>query len=463
MKGHFSLRRRVTLIAFLLLLCTSIILIFFMNSSIERATGSAYDRLLLASARTIANAVQTDDGQVVVELPTAAFSMFSGEDRIFYIIRDANGNYVTGYPNIDPKLPLAQSSDETYSDIIYNHEPIRLVTVGRLIAHNDASGWVTIRVGQTRQEQMALKGNILRNEILAITALTILSVLIVWLGVGLIFRPLRKLERELRQRDPSDLAPLASPAPSEINELVAALNIFMDELDVTTTRMRDLVADAAHQIRTPLASLRSQIEVAVHEKNDEKLRERLLKIQRNAVHTSQLVSQLLMDATIAHRLQQGDESEVDLDRLIDDVINRLDMDAHERLKVNMAPQTRDVTLWGDRLALREMLRNIIENALLYSSDKVKVEIGRDDKWLNIRIIDKGPGIVESERDIVLQRFKRGSNAQDSIGSGLGLPIALQVIKAHHGSLQLQSNEDGIGLCVEIKLPISGIVGVADNK
>lgn len=453
MKRHFSLRRRVSLIAFLLLLTTGIALLIFMQKSVERATESAYDRLLLASARTIANAVQTEDGRVVVEVPSAAFSMFSGDDRTFYVVRHADGSYVTGYQDLDAGLPLAEAANGRFDTISYHDEPIRIVTVGRLVAFNDATGWVTIRVAQTRLEQYILQKSIMHNEIIAIAALMVIALIVIWLGIGLTFSPLKKLENELHRRDPSDLSPLESPAPNEINALVIALNLFMARLLAASGRMRDLVADAAHQIRTPLASLRSQVEVAVHETDDRKRQERLLKIERSAIQASQLVSQLLMDATIAHRLEQKQESDVDIDILVDDVINRLNPDETQRVRVRMDAQTRNLRIKGDRIALREMLRNLIDNALRYSDLDVVMATMREGQWLCINIIDHGPGIDETERDLVLKRFQRGRNAGQSVGSGLGLPIAKQVAEAHGGVLDLSDAADGKGLRVEVRLPI----------
>ena len=453
MTSHFSLRRRISIIALSLLLITGGIILYFMQNSIEHATESAYDRLLLASARTIANAVQTEKGKVAVEIPGAAFSMFPGDDRIFYVIRDSDGGYVTGYKQFDNGMALAHQTGGTFQNAFFNNEPVRIVTVGRLIATEDKTGWVTIRIGQTRREQQSLKSNILYHETIAVAALMFIALCMIWFAIGLTFSPLKKLENELRDRCFSDLSPLESPSPNEVNALVIALNVFMERLKLASERMRTLVADAAHQIRTPLASLLSQIEVAIHERNEVKRHEQLLKVERSAIQASRLVNQLLMDATITHRLEQKSDDQVNIEKLLDDVVNRIQSSEQERIHIKADASVKSAIINGDRIALREMLHNLVDNALRYTNGAVIIAPTTTADQLSIRIIDSGPGIKKSEREIVFQRFQRGSTAGTSIGSGLGLAIALQVVKAHHGTIKLEDIDHDRGFCVEITFPL----------
>ena len=453
MTSHFSLRRRISIIALSLLLITGGIILYFMQNSIEHATESAYDRLLLASARTIANAVQTEKGKVAVEIPGAAFSMFPGDDRIFYVIRDSDGGYVTGYKQFDNGMALAHQTGGTFQNAFFNNEPVRIVTVGRLIATEDKTGWVTIRIGQTRREQQSLKSNILYHETIAVAALMFIALCMIWFAIGLTFSPLKKLENELRDRCFSDLSPLESPSPNEVNALVIALNVFMERLKLASERMRTLVADAAHQIRTPLASLLSQIEVAIHERNELKRHEQLLKVERSAIQASRLVNQLLMDATITHRLEQKSDDQVNIEKLLDDVVNRIQSSEQERIHIKADASVKSAIINGDRIALREMLHNLVDNALRYTNGAVIIAPTITADQLSIRIIDSGPGIKKSEREIVFQRFQRGSTAGTSIGSGLGLAIALQVVKAHHGTIKLEDIDHDRGFCVEITFPL----------
>ena len=435
------------------MLLTGGIILYFTQNSIEHATESAYDRLLLASARTIANAVQTEKSKVAVEIPGAAFSMFPGDDRIFYVIRDADGHYVTGYENFDTGMELAKKTGGTFQTTFFNNEPVRLVTVGRLIAAGNKTGWVTIRVGQTRREQQSLKNSILYHETIAVVALMFVALCTIWLAIGLTFFPLKKLENELQSRSFSDLSPLESPSPNEVNTLVIALNVFMERLKLASERMRTLVADAAHQIRTPLASLLSQIEVAIHERNESKHHEQLLKVERSAIQASRLVNQLLMDATIAHRLEQKSDSPINIENLLDDVINRIQSLEQERIHIKADTSIKSTVMIGDRIALREMLHNLVDNALRYTDGDVTLAPTVNDNRLSIRIIDSGPGIKKSEREIVFQRFQRGSTAGKSIGSGLGLAIALQVVKAHGGTIKFEDVDHPTGFCVEIEFPL----------
>ncbi|MFD2239146.1 sensor histidine kinase [Aureimonas populi] len=453
-RDAFSLRRRILIFATALLLLAALVLVAFIRDYADRAADRAFDRLLGASALTIAGAVQAEGSTVTVELPLASFAMFSGQDRIFYSVQGPDGAFVTGYPDLSTELAPAETGDPAFADIAYRGETVRVASAGRLVSTASGTGWVTIRVAETRAEREALAAETLGNAIVPVVALTLLSLGLVWFGVGRVFAPLLVLERHLRSRSPENLSPVDVPVPLEVSHLVGALNDFMGRLRTARERLEALVAEAAHEVRTPLASLRAQAEVARGERDAQALRRQVARIHAGAVHASQLVSQLLMDATISHRLEARAAAPTPLTAVVEEVRGRLDPDLADRLVIHIDAPAADAHLAGDRVVLREMLRNLVDNALTYSDGMVEIALAaRPDDVVAIEISDRGPGIADAEKPLVLGRFKRGAAGEGKAGSGLGLSIVARVVKALDGRLSLQDRPGG-GLTVRLELPVA---------
>ena len=448
----FSIRRRIFALALALLLAALVILFIFIRDYAERASDRAFDRLLAASALTIAGAVQVENEAVVVEIPFAAFAMFSGQDRVFYAVEGPDARTVTGYEDLAAQMGETVSAEPSFTDVVYRGETVRVASVGRLISTASDTGWVTIHVAETQNQRDALSNEILSNAVLPVIALTLLAVALVWFGISRMFAPLTELEHELRARAPDDLSPITVPVPQEVDHLVSALNGFMARLRSAMERVTGLVAEAAHEVRTPLASLRAQAEVAMDEQDPDELRRRIGRIHTGAVQASQLVSQLLMEATISHRMENAEIETTTLGAVIDEVCQRLDPDQAGRLDIDLPRAVAHAPVRGDRLALREMMRNVVDNALVYSEGRVDISGRLEGAGLVIEVSDRGPGIDATEKANVLERFKRGKASAGKVGSGLGLSIVSRVVATHGGRLNLQDREGG-GLTVEIVLPV----------
>jgi len=437
----------------LLLGCTSIGVALFLHHDAHRAADRAFDRLLAASALTIAGSVRIDDSGIVVEPPHAALAMLSGMDRVFYTARGPDGTAITGYDDLAWSLAPARSSSPVFDDIDYRDEPVRVATVGRLVAGGPHAGWVTIRVAETLDARNALTAEIWQRGIAPLLVIVPLALALLWFGLRRAFAPLAAMEQELSRRDPDDLRPLDMPAPREVTRLAEALNGVMPRLESAMRNINTLVADAAHQVRTPLASLRAQAEVAMEETDPQRLHERVTRIHQNATLASQLVSQLLMDATITHRLGMRGTASVGIAEIVNDTRNHIGPLEATRLRIFIAPEVRRARVTGDRVALREMLRNLVDNALRYA-EQGPIEI-RVTPVAALRVAitvnDHGPGIPDNEIERVQERFQRGSSGAGQPGSGLGLAIVRTVANAHGGTLWLQNRPSG-GLAAKVVLP-----------
>lgn len=450
----FSIGRRLLAAATAALAVATVALVAISAVYSRQAADAAFDRLLAASALSIAGAVQAEEGKVAVEVPFAALAMlgFAAEDRIFYEVLDPEGRPVTGYADLGEGLPAARSADPVFQNLAFRGDEIRVVTVGRLVSLGDRAGWVTVRVGETRDARALLASELIQRAVWPLLALAGFALLLVHFGVKRALRPLRAIERELRGRAPNDLAPLAAPVPHEVEELVTALNDFMARLASVFGRLSSLLADAAHQVRTPLASLRAQSEIALEETDPARLRDRLARIHANAVQASQLVGQVLMDATLIHRLESRDVAPAPVAGIVEDALKSLDPDAAGRIRTSLDPAAAGAVISGDRIALREMLKNLVENALLHAPEGlIEVAVSQPGPGrVAIAVLDRGPGIPDDEKALVLQRFRRGKLAREGTGSGLGLSIVDQVARGHGGALLLQDRPGG-GLHASVTL------------
>ena len=451
----FSIRQRVFTLGAVLLACALIGLVFFLRGYAQRAAEQAFDRLLAASALTIAGSVQIEDNEVTVEPPVSSLAMLSGGERVFYEARTSNGRLITGYGDLAPGLPLAQSATPVFTYLRYHDEPIRVATVGRLVSASQHAGWVTLRVAETLGSREALANEILQRSVLPLVAVSLVALGLLWFGVQRAFAPLAVVERELRRRAPDDLEPLSKPVPREVRRLIEALNGFMQRLSGAMDSLNTLVADAAHQVRTPLASLRAQAEVALDETDPQRLHARLERIHLNATHASQLINQLLMDATITHRMGKGARAMVGVAETVNETRRRIGPLDAQRLRIAIAPDVRRARIAGDRVALREMLRNLVDNALRYAPDgPVEIQATPVAGYrVALTVSDRGPGVADDEKESVQQRFSRGRAGESLPGSGLGLAIVRSVAVAHGGSLWLLDRPGG-GLTARVVLPLA---------
>ncbi|MFP5515253.1 MAG: extracellular solute-binding protein [Alphaproteobacteria bacterium] len=466
-EGTYSLRRRlfIRLLGVLAVLTGGLFL--FVDAYARRAADAAFDRLLAASALSIADTVRVQDGRFLVDLPYSSLSILAqggaqggdqggGRDRLFYRIVAPDGSPVTGYDDLPVTAKSGASVRPQFTDATYRDARVRVATLDRFVAQPGLAGWVTIAVAQTREERQALARDILANAFLPIVFAMLAVAGLVWFGIRQALAPLGSLERVLRDRHARDLSPIAMPPPQEVSQLVHAINQLMERLKANLDTMQTFLADAAHQIRTPLASLRLQAELAADEDDPAALRRIAQRVHRNAVEASQLTSQLLNHAMVMHRSEALNPEDVDVGALLEQVIQRARPVAGETpIRLEVDPAAEPGLVPGDAISLREALTNLVDNAVKYAGavGAIDVSLARrsGDHGLRIEVADRGPGIPDAEKAKVLTRFGRGSSAAGVAGSGLGLAIVHSVAEAHDATLSLLDRPGG-GLVARIDFP-----------
>ncbi|PWC35579.1 extracellular solute-binding protein [Azospirillum sp. TSO22-1] len=448
-----SLRRRLLVRLFVLLLVVAVVAFVFVRAYAKRAADSAYDQLLSAAALAIADTVRAENGAVTVDLPYSSLSILgmARRDRVFYKVLGPDGELITGYADLAGQP--ARAVAPVFADAEYRGAAVRVAVLGRFVAQARRTGWSTVVVAQTREERDTLAADIFANAFAPIVLAVLAGAALLWIGVRQALAPLGFLEKLIRARRPNDFSPIQAAAPAEVSQLLGAINHLMARLKGNLDTTRVFLADAAHQIRTPLAALRAQAELAVEETDDATRRRMVERIHRNAVEASQLTSQLLSHAMVVHRGEAMQSQDVDLAALAAQVAHRAEAVA-EDTPITIERPTETVQVSGDPVSLREALANLVDNAVKYGGQspvEVRLHPASSGRGPVLEVADHGPGIADAEKEAVLRRFGRGSTAAGTTGSGLGLAIVAAVADAHGAVFRLLDRPGG-GLIARLEFP-----------
>lgn len=416
----------------------------------------AYDRALFESTSSLAEQVRIVEDKAIVELPRAAMEILLADvhDKVYFKVTGRKGNLVSGDATLPiptkayvPNIPL-------FHDGIMHGDSVRIASLYIVLKEASDSRPILVQVAETLQKRHILANEILAGMVVPQLALILLAALIVWLGVGRGLSPLRQLREKIASRSHRDLRPVEElNAPQEVQPIVHAINELMGRLRTAIDAQQRFIADAAHQLRTPLAGLKAQIALALKETDAEQLQRAFKQLNASSERTIRLVNQMLALA----RVEPG------TDRLIES--QRLDLDAlareaarewaplaiRKQIDLGYEEAGQAVILQGDGLSLRMLLDNLIDNAIRYSPPGSRVTVrvtGGDAKTLTVE--DNGPGIPAALREQVFERFFRGS--QDEEGSGLGLAIVREIIHLYQATITLDNPADGHGTLVRVAFP-----------
>jgi two-component system sensor histidine kinase TctE len=409
--------------------------------SAREAADEAYDRLLLGAAYQIADAITVRNGQAEIELPVSAFELLSlsDRDRIFYHVRDPKGGTLTGYQDLAP--PESGEGDLPAGAAIgngtYAGETVRVARVARRFDDPQMGGEAEVIVAQTVEARRALARQLTFRSLLLVIAMGAIASAGTVLAVRFALAPIGRLEAAIRQRDPLDLTLVSVSAPRELTPFIAEINRFIERLRGRIDFMQQFIADAAHQLRTPIAALNGQVDLLSRDDVGDRGQARLERIRVRSVQLARLTNQLLSHAMIAHRRQAVSASEFDLVELIRRALDEAIPDAIERdIMVTFHPPPERLTMHGDPVSLAEAIKNVVDNAIRHGApSRLLVRLTKQDGLAMIEVEDDGPGIPPSAWPRVVERF--GAASSDGKGSGLGLSIAAEVALAHGGALSFR--------------------------
>lgn len=417
-----------------------------------------FDRALEHNIQTVAKTVDFRQNGDPLGLGPAARGILRAHDadHVYYQLLDGHGALVAG----DRDVPHPGIDDLPSPGVVYlRNSEIQ----GKQV--RVAALWIAgttpqvppalLQVAETREKQSVLATEIIKGVLLPQFAILPLAVLLIWLALVRGIKPLSVVEARIRERRPGDLSPLdESSVPLEVVPLVLSVNDLLSKLNDSIGTQKRFLADAAHQLKTPLAGLRMQADLAQREgANADELKQSLKQIGRASVRATHTVNQLLSLARAEGSGANIGRQACDLARLTIEVVREAVPRAIDK-RIDLGYEGAEagapgVVLEGNPTLLKELVRNLVDNALNYTPSTperpgvITARILADPfgRIVVLQVEDNGPGIAESERELVFEPFYRvlGNEAD---GSGLGLPIVREIARQHFATVQLEDAHPG---------------------
>ncbi|WP_288425831.1 sensor histidine kinase [uncultured Agrobacterium sp.] len=445
-QAAYSLRRR--LLGWLLV-STAIFGCVALADTYREAINTANivsDRVLSGSALAIAErVVVSEDDTLEVDIPYVALEMLTSaaQDRVFYRVDGPNGQFLTGYQNL-PQVSDLRGDSPRYVDAVFRGEPIRVAGIQRFASTGINSIPFTVTVAETTIARSRLARAIILRSALRLLLMIVGAAVIVWVAVTISLRPLYRLSEAIGERSPNDLHPIQQSVPVEVENLVETVNSFMVRLQSALDALRHFTGNASHQLRTPLAIIRTQLALAARAPTLEEAQAAAKKGDASVAHAEHILAQLLRMANIdaAGSGEKQSLITVDLVAIAQSVTADYVPSAAEA-DIDLGFEDVDAaTVLAQPLLLRELLGNLINNAIAYAGrgSEITVRVRQIEGKACLEVEDNGPGIPAEKRSMVRQRFARGEG-NVAPGAGLGLAIVEEIAALFKARLVL---EDGAG-------------------
>jgi len=427
------------------------------------AVNTAYDRTLLASAKSIGEQLDVsgydEQSELRVTVPYAALEAFEADNqsRLFYRVSSLNGEMVSGFAQlpfwrgrIQATPPYAALVD--FYDDVFQGDEVRVAVLLQPVASAQGRAMAVIQVAETLELRTTLARKILFDTLWRQALLLAVIALVVVVVVQRATRPVRRLSAELQARPEGDLTAISAPdAPRELLPLVDATNEVMARLQHLLENQKRFVRDTAHQLRTPLAVLKVQVQSAL--RGDMDAHEALGDISQTVDRATLLANQMLALAKVEQLRQQPDQQPIDLARVVRQVALDLSPLIAEK-DIDFGIETLPACVLAHEWMLGELTRNLLHNAIKHTprGGSLTVRIARDSSWVALTVSDSGPGVSAELAARLYQPFSAGDVPH---GSGLGLAICREIAVALQGSISLENRSSHghvTGLDATVRLP-----------
>lgn len=464
---RLSLRRTLLLVllpGLLLVVCAELALTW--RAAVD-AANAAYDRSLFGAIKSIDANISTASGGLGVELPYVMLEFFqlTANGQVFYRVATEGKLVEVGNADLPaPTRPLVTGQPQ-FIDAVYFGVPVRIGSYARLLdpplAGRAAPQRVIIQVAETLESRSrftrALVWESVARDVLLVLAATVMLVL----AVAWALRPLARLRNEVAARSAEDMTPISAPdIPADVQPLVEAINQHVERNRHQAEARRRFVDDASHQLRTPLATLTTQVGFALRETEPDRQRGALLAIKSQLEEATRQTNQMLAMARADSAAIEAQP--IDMGAFAEELTRKWWSDARGR-GVDLGVERSNEPLWVRAHAglLTEALSNLVHNAIRYvpAGGQVTVKVTRADERVSIAVVDDGPGIPAAELARAGERFFRGSNVKQP-GTGLGLAIVRSIVERLGGSLELATGPQGRGLAATMLLPLAAGAPVA---
>jgi signal transduction histidine kinase len=406
-----------------------------------------YDRWLVDDTRSLASAIRTENGEIEFDVPRVALQIFQFDevDRTFFKIVSEHRGVIGGdsdLPSAGKKLPINGTGLQSATV-----RGLRMRVVSLRIAPPQTNDTVTVTIAETLTKRNTLAGDILLAMVAPQFALAAIASLLAWLGVSRGLKPLTDLAKQIESRDQNNLLPVPQTGlPRETRVLASRINELLARLGSAIRAQKRFVADAAHQLRTPLAAVTLQVERAERAPDTATQREALQALHRSVERAGRMARQLLSLArTDPEAIHTAELKQLDLVALARRVGEEWVPQALKReIDFGLIVPQGPVTITGHERLLGEALSNLIDNALRYTGSGGRVSvIVESDPQPTLSVQDDGPGIPEDERVRIFERFYRVEGSSGD-GCGLGLSIVEEIARLHGSTVEVSSGADGRG-------------------
>lgn len=356
------------------------------------------------------------------------------EQHVGFQIWSVGGRLAVRSPSV-PETPLVEV-DNQFLDRIIGFERWRVFSIA------DKESGIRVQVGEHYDQREDLSDEVALRLLTPLFVSLPLIVIMIWIWIGRAMRPLNKVAAEIAQREPENLQPVTTQGvPEEAKPMVDALNVLLDRVHVAYDNVRLFTANAAHELRTPLAALKVHSQVALRAEDDEERLLAMRRVERGVDWATSLVNQLLTLTRLEPDAAASEMADVPLHKLAEELIAELAPIAIKKQIDVSLDDTDCCVVSGNPGMLGILIRNLVENAIRYTppAGRVDVSLVRVDDTVRLRVADSGPGIPEGERDKVFGRFYRGSEHEGENkenGTGLGLAIVERICELHRARIEL---------------------------
>ena len=422
----------------------------------RRIANQLYDQTLLSVMLVVSENAIATEGDLLSENILESLSENLG-DQFFYHVAGPNGVYVIGYTGV-PANPEAGLEDETgpiFYDSVYQGDPVRVVTLRQLVADQEINGWMKTTAWQRISQRQDLANSLFVDSIIRLLVIVMSAGAIVWVALSYGLKPLQRLRLAIEKRSADDLTPIRFVPPVEVKEVVQSMNGLFGQVAKANEVRERFIGDAAHQLRNPIAAIKTQSETALDGTNIGEYRRSIQNILDTTDNTGRLVEQLLTSAR-AHAENPKLAKPFELEKVVKNVAEANAMDAIQR-GFDFAYESggNNAKVRGYPRLFGEAVSNLIDNSIRHtpggSQIVVGLESGSDSDHIDVYVADEGPVFDETEFIQLLQPFSTGNTPTQ--GSGLGLSVVDDIVKMHGGFLSVKPGRFGKGKEMIITLPV----------
>lgn len=457
----------------LLLWPLSIVITYLIAQSIAN---QPFDRALEERVTMLAQQVTELNGKIVTRLPVSAHDLLRTDDStIYFQITGPRGEFVEGDRDMpaleDEQLPLVDTV-QLRTDILHGNA-VRIATTQvdlrpafeQRAAPSQELRLATVQIGETLKKRTQLANEIIKGVILPQFVILPVALALVWFALARGLSPLAQLQQRIRARRPDDLSPIDSgQVPEEISPLVSSLNDMLARLSQTIVLQKRFIADAAHQMKTPLAGIRMQSELALRQTDQADVHRSLQQLAKSSESATRLINQLLSLARAENQTPDTAPLQpIELSELARTVVQDwVPLSFTQRIDLGFEQPDHPIMIAGNPIMLRELLNNLLDNALHYTPALGSVTVRARAEEISglafLEVEDTGPGIAPTERHHVFERFYRILGTHTA-GSGLGLAIVREIAQQHDATVEISNNANSLdtkapGCLFRVTLPMT---------